>query len=102
MNLNAEDYERHSRIDASELAIVVSASLANWIIRKKQSVGLFTNGIEPILRDTVKSPGHVRELPYQNPLPIPPRRGQSHLMNILEVLAHVQVAETYPLTKVII
>jgi uncharacterized protein (DUF58 family) len=101
LNLNAEDYERHSRIDASELAIIVAASLANWIIRKKQSVGLFTNGIEPVLEVTVKSQSLVSDLPFQNPLPIPPRRGQSHLMSILEVLARVQVAETYPLTKII-
>jgi len=101
LNLNSEDYERHSRIDASELAIIVSASLANWIIQKKQSVGLFTNGIEPVLLEPVKSPSLVSGLPFQNPLPIPPRRGQSHLMSILEVLARVQVAETYPLTKTI-
>ncbi len=101
LNLNAEDYERHSRIDASELAIVVSASLANWIIRKKQSVGLFTNGIEPILQENIHSPSLVSGLPFQNPLPIPPRHGQSHLMNILEVLARIQVAETYSLTQTI-
>ncbi len=101
LNLNAEDYERHSRIDASELAIVVSASLANWVIRKKQSVGLYTNGIEPILQGNSSSPSLVSGLPFQNPMPIPPHRGQSHLMNILEVLARVQVAETYPLTQTI-
>ncbi len=101
LNLNADDYERHSRIDASELAIVVSASLANWITRKKQSVGLFTNGVEPIIKPDQNTPSLVSGLPFQNPLPIPPRRGQSHLMSILEVLARVQVAETFPLTQML-
>jgi uncharacterized protein (DUF58 family) len=101
LNLNSEDYDWHSRIDASELAIVVAASLANWIIRKKQSVGLYTNGIEPVLQETTKSVNLVSGLPFQNPLPVPPRRGQSHLMNVLEVLARVQVADTFPLTQTI-
>jgi uncharacterized protein (DUF58 family) len=30
-----------------------------------------------------------------------PRRGQAHLMSILEVLAKIQVAETFPITQLI-
>ena len=99
LNLNSLDFEPHSRIDSSELAIIVAASLANWVTRKKQSVGLVTNGIEPI--NPLNSGLLAAPLPYQNPSPIPPRRGQGHLMRILEVLARVQVAETFPITQIV-
>ena len=47
LNLNSEEYHYKFRYDASELAIVVAASLANWIIGQKQSVGLVVNGSDP-------------------------------------------------------
>jgi uncharacterized protein (DUF58 family) len=98
LNLNTFDYEHHSRIDASELAIVVAASLANWVIKKKQSVGLITNGIEPVDSEiTGIEPDQKNHFPTM----IYPRRGQSHLMRILETLAKVQMAETFPITNTI-
>ena len=48
LNLNAEDYYYRSRLDASELAIVVAASIANWIVNKKQMAGLLVNGHDPL------------------------------------------------------
>lgn len=102
LNLNSSDYEHHSRIVASELSITVAASLANWIILKKQSVGLFTNGIEPVL--SLEESGNDKQKPRQpflQPAPIPPRRGRGHLMRLLEALAKVQVAETYPLVDLL-
>ncbi len=99
LNLNALDFEHHSRIDASELAIVVAASLATWVIKKKQSVGLITNGIEPI--NIEKNGLNPDQKTLQYPTMIFPRRGQSHLMRILETLAKVQVAETFPITNLI-
>ena len=44
LNLNASEYVTKHRIDATELAIVVAASLANWAVIQKQAVGLTTNG----------------------------------------------------------
>src|SRR5512133_24675 len=40
LNLNAEDYYYRSRVDATELAIVIAASVSNWIAGKKQMVGM--------------------------------------------------------------
>ncbi|MGE5775873.1 MAG: DUF58 domain-containing protein, partial [Chloroflexota bacterium] len=40
LNLNADDYYYRSLIDSTELAIVIAASVANWIAGKKQTVGM--------------------------------------------------------------
>lgn len=94
LNLNAEEYDLKSRFDASELAIVVAASLANWIVGLRQSVGLATNGTDPLLGGA--TPGAP-----QAPHPIPPRRGRGHLMRILDILARIQLAATFPLGELI-
>lgn len=79
LDLHAGAYDLHYRFDASELGVVVAASLANWVVGQKQSVGLATNGLDPL-----GAPG------------VPMRKGQGHLIHILEVLARVQISETSP------
>lgn len=88
LNLNAAEYNYRTRFDATELGIVVAASLANWITGLRQSVGLNTNGIDPLQEDT-------------SPQPVPPRRGRAHLMRILDVLARIQVVETFSFVKLL-
>jgi len=83
LNLDQQDYSLKTRFDASELSIVVAASLANWIISKRQSTGLITNGMDPLSVDT-------------RPIPIPARKGRAHLMRILEILARIRALETTP------
>jgi uncharacterized protein (DUF58 family) len=87
LNLNNSEYPRH-RIDATELAIVLAASLANWVVEQKQSAGLITNGIDPHADNQV-----VR--------PLPPRKGRGQLVHILDILARVQSADTHPLTEML-
>jgi uncharacterized protein (DUF58 family) len=77
LNLNEEEYGRFSRIDSVELAIIVSASLANWMIAKKQTVGIITNGVDPL----------AEKKPFS---PLLPHKGRNHLMRILDILARVQ------------
>ncbi len=81
LNLNSAEYEAQHRLDAVELAIVVAASIANWVAGQRQAVGLVTNGIDPH-RDG-------RYVP-----PLPPRKGRGHLMRLLEILARLQSAPT--------
>lgn len=88
LNLNSEEYHYKFRYDASELAIMVAASLANWIIGKKQSAGLIVNGIDPFSAD-------------KYPQAYPPRKGRTHLMRLLETLARVQLAQVNPLRQVL-
>lgn len=85
LDLNAPAYSRHLRYSAPEWAIVVAASLANYLIEQRQDVGLASNG-----RD---------ELTGALCWAIAPRRGRTHLMKLLEWLARVQLAETRSLVE---
>lgn len=80
LNLNAEDYYYRSRIDSTELAIVIAASVSNWIIGRKQLAGMLVNGRDPLAADGV-------------PQPIPPRKGKRHMMRLLETLARVEMTD---------
>lgn len=77
LNLNQEDYYLRSRGEATELAIIVSASIANWMIAQRQAVGMVVNGIDPYSQESI-------------PTPIPVKKGRSHLMKILETLARIR------------
>jgi uncharacterized protein (DUF58 family) len=88
LNLNAAEYEQHHRIDSVELAIVIAASIANWVTGQKQTVGFSTNGSDPIAED-------------QRVKTLPPRKGRGHLMRILDILARVQSTETTPLVELL-
>ena len=78
LNLNADDYHYRTRIASTELAVVLAASVANWVTEKKQTVGLYANGNDPLGMD-------------DSPRIIPARSGRGHLMRILDVLARIQV-----------
>ncbi len=80
LNLNYREYPRHY-IDATELSIVVAASLANWVVEQRQSIGLVTNGVDP----------HVENRKVK---PIIARKGRGQLIRILDALARVQGADT--------
>ena len=88
LDLDRRSYPNRSRYQANEFAIVVTASLANWVISQKQSVGLVSNGHDPYA-----SQQNLHELPAQ--------KGQTQLMNILELLARIDAAEQQPLIPMI-
>jgi uncharacterized protein (DUF58 family) len=80
LDLDHEAYGQRQRYVATELAIVIAASIANHIaVHEKLPVGLVTEAFDPLA--DVQS--HFR---------LPPRRERAHLMHLLEVLARVQVA----------
>jgi uncharacterized protein (DUF58 family) len=84
LNLDQADYRQRQRYTATELAIVVAASIANHIIvREGLPVGLITEAWDPLLEQKTR-------------FSLPPRTERAHLMSLLEVLARVQVAETTP------
>ena len=88
LNLHAENYYYRSRIDSTELAIVIAASIANWIVEKKQMVGLMVNGRDPL-------GGNGR------PQTIPPHKGKRHMMRLLETLARVEIIDQSPLVPLL-
>jgi uncharacterized protein (DUF58 family) len=83
LDLHLPAYSRHLRYSAPEWAIVVAASLANYLVEQRQDVGLGSNGRDALTGATCWA--------------IPPRPGRTHLMKLLEWLARVQLAETKPL-----
>lgn len=88
LNLNETEYPAKHRIDATELAVVIAASLANWIVSQKQSVGLSTNGVD----------SHTNN---SNVQPIPSRKGHAQLVHILDLLARIQCTQERPLVKML-
>lgn len=88
LNLNGEDYYYRSRIDSTELAIVIAASISNWIVEKRQMVGLLVNGRDPLTADG-------------KPQAIPPRKGKRHLMRLLETLARAEITDNSALGSLI-
>lgn len=122
LNLNSEEYTRQFRYDGPEWGIVVAASIANHLTKKKQAVGLATNGADPLLQENGKSDEVNRlydeesgrlllRIPGSDngsntvgasvgkdsgliPKPIQPAPGQLHLMKVLEQLARIEAGNT--------
>lgn len=79
LDLDGNVYSRRYRHLASEWAIVVAASIAHHLGTNKQPVALLTNGHDPLSADGTP------------PMLAPPRPGQGHVMQILELLARIQL-----------
>lgn len=80
VDLHMPSYSRSFRYIGTEWAIVVAASLANYLIEQRQEVGLGSNGHDGLTNTTCWS--------------IAPRPGRNHLMKLLEWLARVEAGET--------
>jgi len=79
LDLDREGYGQRQRYTATELAIVIAASIANHVIvREGLPVGLTTEAHDPLLDDRVR-------------FFLSPRPERGHLMRLLEVLARVQI-----------
>jgi len=81
LDLSREHYERRRRYTATELAIVVAASIAHHIVvNEGLSVGLAADGWDPESEEKTR-------------FFLPPRSERAHLIKLLEVLARIEVAE---------
>jgi len=78
LDLNRNAYPTPA-ISPSEWAIVVAASFAAYVTQQRQPIGLVTNGLDP-QREAVAAP-------------LTARNGQGQLMEILTLLARVQMHE---------
>lgn len=82
LDLDGDNYEQRHLFTATELAIVVAASVANHIIvREGLAAGLVTMAHDSMLDEQVR-------------FFLAPRSERAHLMNVLEVLARVQVSDS--------
>ncbi len=106
LNLNANDYADHNRYDGPEWSIVVAASLAAHLTHARQSVGLATNGLDPLggftnesgsLRFDEESGRLLTQSASSSPqlhLPtVPPKNGREHMMKVLELLARIEASK---------
>jgi uncharacterized protein (DUF58 family) len=87
LNLNPADYSAVKPQDTPELAIVVAASLASWVIRQKQFAGICANGFDPLAKD-------------QSCQFLPPRKGMAQLTQILELLGRIDCAGEGSFTQI--
>jgi uncharacterized protein (DUF58 family) len=67
LNLKGSNYDSKTRNIATELAIVVAASIANWVVERKQAVGMISNGFDPLetdrhILDTAERANHLMRL----------------------------------------
>lgn len=85
LNLNLQDYRLKRLEPRIELAVEAAASIAHYLIHCQQSVGLASNGADPL--EGVQS--------------VPAGRGADHLMKMLEVLARLEMAEDAPFLPVV-
>jgi len=116
LDLHSPTYLRKNRLSTIEWAIEVAATLAAHLIDRRQTVGLISNGIDPLQlsgsagdaqfdeesgRLLQKDVANLREKNPQALLPpaIPPGNGRTHLMKLLERLARLETEETIPLTR---
>jgi uncharacterized protein (DUF58 family) len=79
LNLDPRDYASAAKKHATELGIVVAASAAVHLVGKRQSVALGINGRDPLADE----PNSASYLPL--------RKGQAHLMNLLDILARIEL-----------
>ena len=85
LNLDGADYEAAERRLATELGIVIAASISVHLVEKRQAISLVTNG-----RDPLRDPDLEATFPAAPALPL--RKGREHLTDVLDLLARVQVA----------
>lgn len=102
LNLAAGDYPGVERYQATELGIVIAASLVAHIASLRQAVGLGTNGRDPMPEEVPAPDPRTADLTgLADPSDLsagraalggPPRKGSEHAMRLLEVLARVDAA----------
>lgn len=81
LDLDEENYERRQRFTATELAIVVAASIAHHIIvQEGLPAGLATEALDSVTDQQVR-------------FFMPPRSERTHLMRLLETLARTQMVK---------
>jgi len=90
VDLNPGGYSPEWLSYASELSIVVAASIASRLIAERQTVGLVANGIDRVLLGGRALPAETaRSLRGPRAPGVPPGKGRRHLMAILDLLARI-------------
>ncbi|MCE5259861.1 MAG: DUF58 domain-containing protein [Chloroflexi bacterium] len=83
LNLNRADYSVQRLATASELAIETAASFAAVLTQQRQTVGISSNGSDPLVDE-------------DSAINLRPNRGAAQLTAILDVLARIELNEQVP------
>ena len=83
LNLNKTEYTMARVATATELGIVAAASIANFLVERRQKVGLSCNGSDPLNADA-------------RMIQLRPGKGRDQLMHLLDLLARIQTGEAVP------
>ena len=90
LDLNLAAYEGGRAHYATELAIVVAASLANDLVGRRQEVGLLSNGRDLAQGDSTDAG-----------VSIAPRKGRAQLTRLLDALARIQALAGTPVDSLL-
>ncbi|NMB12016.1 MAG: DUF58 domain-containing protein [Firmicutes bacterium] len=106
LNLDEADYLVHSLYVESELAIETGASLANYLARSGETIGLVSNAHLRQQRAEVglnePKEAALAELPATQPtVRLLPRKGMAQLMRILEALAAAECRSGLPFPELL-
>lgn len=85
LNLDGSDYVSAGRAMATELGIVIAASISTHLVEKRQAISLVTNGRDPLREPDLEASSRTT-VPT-----LPLRKGREHLMDVLDLLARIQV-----------
>ncbi|HEV8637647.1 MAG TPA: DUF58 domain-containing protein [Chloroflexota bacterium] len=90
LDLGLGGYDRGASFYATELGIVVAASLLSHLSAMRQEIGLLTNGRDPAAQSG--GAGLILEA----------RKGRGHLTRLLDGLARIEAAEGEPIGSVLV
>lgn len=115
LDFHLASYHEHGEPFRSELAVTAAATLANAVYQLGQQVGLVTNGRDAV--DRIRTEGWEHDFRTRaaakasvemaeksdrlQPLVVPTRRGPEQLMQMLEMLARVELTDGLTLGELI-
>jgi uncharacterized protein (DUF58 family) len=89
LNVDVQDFDLRMIYEGVELSVILAASVANWVIARKQAVGISTNGVDP-LSGLPESAAGKETGNFARFQPVLARKGRNHLMLVLDVLARLE------------
>lgn len=102
LNLHEGEYEAMSRDRGSELGITAAASLTQRLIELRQSVGLLSNGLDPLGDEAYDwTDPEARPQPSSHPIVVPLGKGSGQVMRVLDILARVSLGSVIPFVELL-
>lgn len=85
LNFDAGEYSAAERSVATELGVIIAASIVVNLVEQRQAIGFISNGRDPLRETDLGAPSS----PTAPVLPL--RKGREHLLDVLDLLARIQI-----------